>query len=420
VTESRRALTRATGQMLAGNMSMMVLQALQFFLLARVLGAQVFGRVAAVNAILTLALPFTDIGFGSLMHYRSARAPDTAPREFGSAVGVTLVGGVVLIGVLFVVTPWVYESHEVTPLVLLQGVAELIGFRTVTLCNQLYLALDRTSAAGTLNVLIAASRVVSIALLFVFPEHGALPWAIGTAVLSLALSLGTITRVVKLIGGFELSFGHVRSQLPHAYHFALSGAARGLFADTDKVLLGRYAPPAELGVYVAAYRIVAMALMPVRSLIQAASASSARSGSGGLESALMVSHRLLRFALPYAGVAVLGLSVCAPALPYVLGESYRATVLPLRILSIVLLVQALQLAYTAALNGAGLQRAGARMQLVALSLYMGLSYLVIPAHGSTGAALACVAGEGLLAALVFVSVQLLKRTEARDATTTSV
>jgi O-antigen/teichoic acid export membrane protein len=394
---------------LVGNMSMMVLQALQFFLLARVLGAESFGRVAAVNALLTLALPFTDLGFGSLMQMRTARDPQAAPRELGTAVAVSTVGGAVLILVLYVVAPWVYESNAVCTLVLLQGAAELIGFRLVTLCNQLYLALENTFAAGFVNSLIAASRVVAIGCLVVYPDDGAIPWAIGTALLSWVLAGVTLVRVVRRVGGFAPSFTHARNQATHAVHFALSGMARSLFADTDKVLLGRYASPAALGVYVAAYRIVAMGLMPVRSLFQATSAASARSGAGGLDAALGVSHRLLRFALPFSAVAAVGLIAGAGLLPVLLGNSYQDAVEPLRILSAVLVVQTFQQAHTAALNGAGLQRAGARLQLVALAIYALLSFLVIPRYGALGAATACVAGESLLALFVYATVRYMRR-----------
>jgi O-antigen/teichoic acid export membrane protein len=396
---------------LVGNMSMMVLQALQFFLLARVLGADSFGRVAAVNALLTLALPFTDLGFGSLMQMRIARDPQAAPRELGTAVAVSTVGGAVLILVLYVVAPWIYESNAVCTLVLLQGAAELIGFRLVTLCNQFYLAIENTSAAGLVNSLIAASRVVAIGCLVVYPDNGAIPWAIGTALLSWVLAGVTLFRVVRRVGGFAPSFTHARGQATHAVHFALSGMARSLFADTDKVLLGRYASPAALGVYVAAYRIVAMGLMPVRSLFQATSAASARSGAGGLDAALGVSHRLMRFALPFSAVAAVGLIAGSGLLPILLGDSYSDAVEPLRILSAVLVVQTFQQAHTAALNGAGLQRAGARLQLVALAIYALLSFMVIPRYGALGAATACVAGESLLALFVYVTVRYMRRAQ---------
>jgi O-antigen/teichoic acid export membrane protein len=411
VTQSTRSVTRATSQVLVGNMSMMVLQALQFFLLARVLGADSFGRVAAVNALLTLALPFTDLGFGSLMQVRTARDPLAAPRELGTAVVVSVVGGAVLIVVLYVVAPWIYDSDAVRTLVLLQGAAELIGFRLVTLCNQLYLAIENTSAAGLVNSLIAASRVVAIGCLVAYPDHGAIPWAIGTAVLSWGLAGVTLFRVVRRVGGFSPSLAHARDQSNHAVHFALSGIARSLFADTDKVLLGRYATPAALGVYVAAYRIVAMGLMPVRSLFQATSAASARSGAGGLDAALGVSHRLMRFALPFSLLAAVGLIAGAGLLPYLLGDSYRDAVDPLRILSAVLVVQTFQQAHTAALNGAGMQRAGARLQLVALAIYALLSFLVIPRYGALGAAVACVAGESLLALFVYFTVRYMRRSQ---------
>jgi O-antigen/teichoic acid export membrane protein len=405
--------------LLVGNMSMVGLQALQFFALARVLGAESFGHVAAVNALLTLALPLTDLGFGSLMQQRTARSAAAAPLEFGTATAVCLAGGSVLITVLALAVPWIYPARELRGLVLLQGVAELLAFRSVTLCNQLCIALEDARTAGRLNVLISASRVLSIGLILLFPGHGPLPWAAGTAVLSTLLAAVTYARMIRRIGGFAPSLEHARREARNAVHFALSSMSRGLFADTDKVLLGRYGTSAALGVYVAAYRIVAMGMMPVRSLLQATTASLARSGAQGLDAALKPAYRMLRMSSVYGAVAMAGLLAGADLLPVLLGDTYASSVGTLRILSALLMIQNVQLAFTAALNGAGLQRAGARTQLAALAAYATLAYLVIPRYGTTGAAVACVAGESLLAGLVFVTVQALRRKPAAEPTTST-
>lgn len=393
---------------------MVGLQALQFFALARVLGAESFGHVAAVNALLTLALPLTDMGFGSLMQQRTARSPAAAPREFGTATAVCLAGGALLVAALTALVPWIYPAHELRALVLLQGLSELLSFRCVTLSNQLCIALEDARTAGRLNVLISATRVVSIGLILVFPQYGPLSWAVGTALLSTLLATVTYAWLIRRIGGFAPSLDHARSEARNAIHFALSTMSRALFADTDKVLLGRYGSSAALGVYVAAYRIVAMGMMPVRSLLQATTASLARSGAGGLEAALKPAYRMLRMSSVYGVVATTGLLLGADLLPILLGDTYANSVGTLRILSALLLIQNFQLAFTAALNGAGLQRAGARTQLAALATYATLAYLVIPRYGTVGAAVSCVAGEGLLAGLVFVTVQALRRRGAAE------
>ena len=89
----------------------------------------------------------------------------------------------------------------------------------------------------------------------------------------------------------------------------------------DKPLLVRYGFETDAGIYGLAYRIVIVATLPVRAVLQASYATFFRLGKEGLDPALKLARRLLVPALFYSVGVGSGLWLLAPLAQHLLPAS---------------------------------------------------------------------------------------------------
>jgi len=404
-------------------MSMVLLQALQFVLLARLLGAAELGRVSAVNALVTIAIPMADLGFGSMLQLRCARDQQLARCELGGAVGVTAITGFLLVALLILVAPLLYGDRSSLYLVACIGFAELVCFRIVWVCGQLHAAFDLFGTASSFSGMVSLCRVFSLIFILLLPQFAAYGWATGVAIFSVLLAVFALHRAIRLAGGFDFSIRHIKENFGDAIHFSLGALSRGVYSDMDKVFLGRFGASAELGAYTTAYRLVTMAFMPIRSLLQASIGRFSRAGVSGVGSSLGLASRLLLVAIPYTFCASVALYFCAPLLVILLGESFRPAIPMLQMLAVLPVIQAVQFVFSDALTGAGFQKLRTRIQFFIVVVYCVAGYMLIPSRGWSGAVITCVASESILAFLIASAAYILyrkNRNELRVPTLTAV
>src|SRR3954468_8987871 len=93
-------LARATATLFGGNLVALVLQTLQFVLLARWLGVHEFGRVAAANALIAILIPLAGLGYGNVLLMRVSRDRSRLRSDLGnSQLAIAVIGSALVIGV---------------------------------------------------------------------------------------------------------------------------------------------------------------------------------------------------------------------------------------------------------------------------------------------------------------------------------
>lgn len=399
---------RATLFLLSGNLGLAVLQAFQFLFLARWLGAEEFGRIAAVNALLMIVVPFADLGFGNLLQMRCARNIGVAAREFGAATVVTVLSGTCIAVLLVPLAAATYGTLVPALLVLCVGFAELVCFRVVWVTGQLFAAYERFAVTSVFYALPLVSRTLALTV-SILPDATPTTWGVAVLVCALPPFLYALYRGIGLAGGWEIDWSNLRSSARTAIAFSLGTVAQGTYTDLDKVLLGRFGGAAELGAYTSAYRIIAMASMPVRSLLQATSSRYFRVGNGGLSAALAVSSDVARLSVPYACLAAVAVYCTAPLLPHVLGPTFESAVEMVRLIAALPVLQALQTAYSDALTGAGLQAVRTRLQVLTVLAYGAVGLYLIPRFGWAGAVATCYVGEITLIVVVLSFIRVRRK-----------
>lgn len=398
-------LARATATLFGGNLAMLALQTLQFVLLARWLGVVSFGQVAAANALIAIAIPLAGLGYGNLLLLRVSRDRSAARGEWGNALVAVIGMGALLAGVAALIAWGVLGGPAAIPLVVTMAVSELIFVRSVALLGQLYQAMDRVEVTSALNIATASCRVIAVLAMMVAGLHEPFYWALTSCALTLLLALVANAVAARAVGGAAVNLARLWADKRDAVHFSLGTGAKAFYTDFDKIVLARTALSAELGAYTAAYRLVTMAFLPVRSLLDASASQFFRQGGDGIARSNAFARRVLKIALPcgLAGAALI--LIAAELAPLVLGPSFKSATPMLRVLALLPIIQSIHYVYSDALTAAGLQQLRTRLQWLVAAVYAVLAFVLVPAFGWQGAVTVCLVSESLLAVLVVLAVR---------------
>ena len=405
-----RSLRARVSVLLTGHLGVVFLQAVQFLLLARILGVEEFGRVAAVSAMITVAGPLSGFSYGNVMLMHVSRDLSTAPLFYGNAVFSTLSLGAVLVALLLLISPFIGHSDVNLWLVFWMTTGELVAVRICMVSAQLYQATDKVRQTSLINITASCCRLVAITPLFWMARPSAETWAMTAALLLTLLACTVFYFSVRHAGGFRTHWGTLWKDRSNAFHFTMSIFAKAAYTDVDKIFLGAFHSPTVLGAYSSAYRLVVMAYMPIRALLEGVASRFFKVGAQGGQGTYALAKRLHKYTLPCGIVTGIGMYLFAPWLPWVLGESYRGAVVVLQTLCFLPPIQATHSVFSDALTGAGFQKLRTQLQFIVLAIYVVLGWILIPDHGWMGAAWTCLLSESLLAVMVFTAAKIKSKT----------
>jgi len=389
------------------------LSSVVFFVLARALQPDDFGRYTAVIALTVIAGHLSNAGAHALMIERVAHGEDIAvawPRALATITIGTTVGA----GVLLLVRPVVIPSVELLPY-LLFVLTWLNLFWLVEGAVTVAVACRQLQVAARLRVVNAVIRVGSL-LAFVAAGGDALDeWAwfgLGGAL----VGFGAVLLLLDLGLGLAPAWRRPRgADIRRGFPFALNYSTEGLFDAADRPILLRYGWDADAGRYSIASRIVQLGLIPLVAIARSSDRDVFEHGAGSTTEALTFTKRLLGPAVGFGILAGVGLLVGAPLVPVLVGEEYRETVTIMRVLAIIPLVKAFQIFGGNILLGSGHAKVRLLLTLAAAGINVPLNFLLIPAHSWKGAVTTTIVCEILLAAAIWIAVLRIARRERAQA-----
>jgi O-antigen/teichoic acid export membrane protein len=399
-----------TAWMMFAQVAGMVFQTVYFIILARALGVDSFGALAASLAVVGILVPFAAWGFGNVLVMEVARTPSMFPIAYGSALISIAVGALVLIPLALVIGVVLLPAIPIAVFVFL-GLAELVFARIVDLASLTFQAIDRLSVSAAFQILVPGFRCAAVFVFFFAPgvNDDLVAWtalyAAGTLIAAIISTLYVHYRVGKPV----LALADVRGKLKIGGLFAVSAGASGIYADIDKMMLARLSTFEATGIYAAAYRAVGMAFMPVAALLAAAYPRFFRAGAHGIKNSADYARKLAVPSFGYGVAAGVAIFVLAPLAPYILGSDFQQSVDALRWLAPLPALSSLAYLFADALTGVGAQGLRALLQIGAATLNIGLNLLLIPDHSWRGAAWATLASVGALAAALWITVMLMER-----------
>jgi O-antigen/teichoic acid export membrane protein len=386
-------------------------------LLARLLGPGGFGSYAIGVAMVSIAAQISTLGLSSASIYFVARyARDEAAKArdvLMQSVGASLFTGLVVGSVLFLLSPLAakhfFHRPDLAPM--LRMFALSVGF-----VASFRVARAATTVSYKLSYRVYLDLISTGSFLLIFVALYLLGGRLGGASVAYLVStvLGCGASVYFLIRLFPGLFAaSSRPSLMLREIFAYSMPAFGaslLWAPQgwmNRLLLGYFRPPAEVGLYQAAAQSVSplyVGTFAVGSIAAPMIASLYNRGEHArLEEAFRVSSKWIL----YSTLIVFTAIAAGPRdlLKMFFGAKYLNGTTPLMILSIGALIDNADGTARSMLLLTGNQKMLLRIAAMSLILQFGLDLYLIPRYGIAGAAVAEVAASILLSASMLVAVK---------------
>jgi O-antigen/teichoic acid export membrane protein len=193
----------------------------------------------------------------------------------------------------------------------------------------------------------------------------------------------------------------IKAEFHEGLYFSTGLSAQTVYNDIDKTMLARLSTLDAVGIYAAAYRLIDVAFIPVRSVMAAAYPGFFRSGSEGIAGSIAYGRRLLKSMAFYsAGVGAIMLAL-APLVPHILGAEYARTAEALRYLALLPLLKSIHYVGADSLTAAGYQWLRTLVQTIIAVFNVLINLWVIRAYSWRGAAWSSLASDGLLAVILW-------------------
>jgi O-antigen/teichoic acid export membrane protein len=405
-------LLRNSIWMFLGQGLQIVIQAVYFVLIARSLGSQGYGAFVAVGALVGILAPFASFGSGNLLIKNVARNADSFGRYWGNALLLTLISGTVLLFAVLGISQFVFPAEIPFSLVLVVAVADLLFARVIDISGQAFLAfqrLDRTALVQVMPNIFRLSAIAGLSTCVQSPTP--LQWGylyLITTVISMLIGMWLVH---KELGLPILTLTAIKAEMTEGFYFSVSLSAQGVYNDIDKTMLTRYSSLDAVGIYSAAYRIIDVSFVPIRSLLYAAYARFFQHGASGVRGSLGFAKRIFPFAAGYGLIGGILIIIAAPLLPFILGAEYSNAADALRWLASLPFLKAVHYFASDTLTGAGFQGLRSSIQVAVAIFNIAINLWLIPIYSWLGAAWASVASDGLLAILVCLALIYIYRQE---------
>ena len=405
-------LARNTFWMFLGQGARVPIQAVYFILIARSLGAKGYGAFVGVAALAAILSPFVSMGCGNLLIKHVSRDGSCFRKYWGKTLLITLASGMLLCVAALLLSRTLLPDTVPLALVLSVAVSDLIFVRILDVTAQAYQAHQRLARTSLLMVSLNLSRLLLLAILLLFGGNlSPVLWGFFYLAGAAAASAAGVFLANRELGIPAFDRAVLFTDMREGFYFSVSLSSANIYNDIDKTMLTRLSTLEAAGIYAAAYRIIDVSFMPVRSLVYAAYARFFQSGQNGIGGTVGFAAKLMPYACGYGLVASLLLFLSAPVLPYILGNGYSETVSALRWLSLLPLLKSIHYFASDSLTGAGFQGLRSICQLATAALNVGLILWLIPAYSWKGAAWASLASDSFLALVTWALVLWLKKRE---------
>jgi O-antigen/teichoic acid export membrane protein len=354
-------------------------------ILARALGADGRGELAAIVVLLSIAPWLLDVG---LTHWVARERARGASREevLGTALPVALACSLVAVVVAIPLSRLLGGEREVVVFYLQLGLFLTPVSVVLFTLSGLVIGESRWNLLAASRLVATVVPVVAIVVLWIADAL-----TVGSAAASILLAmLASFLLPLRLVRGVRrLPFDVHRVR--EATAFGLKNWVTSISATTnvrlDQVLMVGLVSSSELGLYAVAVSIASLTSGLILAISSALYPRVSR-GEGDLAA------RSCRVTIALVAAAAVLLGALSPAIPFVFGDEFRGAV----VMTLILLPASVPLAagtvLASALTAAGNPAASMRAELAAAAMTIPALVLLLPTYGGTGAAAISVVAYG--------------------------
>jgi O-antigen/teichoic acid export membrane protein len=396
---SRSPLARNATWMMAGQGANLLLQAVYFAVLGRLLGSTQYGILIGAYALTYLLTTFSAMGSGTLLVRYVSVDRKQFPVYWGSVLLMTCGFSLLLIVGARFAAPHILNPASAS-LVLVAGVGNCLCNELIRNSAMVFQTFERMKITASLNAASNLARACAATWMFVFLHHAtAYQWAVVALAVSALSAVASVVAVTVAYGWPRLSLRLMFQGVPEGFGYSFAGSASSVYNDIDKTMLSHYGMNLANGIYGLAYRVIDVATSPMAALRDAAVPRFFRDGHSNPMELRKLTEQLTRRAalatLLVAGV----LYAAAPLIPFTLGSSFAQSVQAVRWLCLIPVFRAIHQMSGCAVMGLGKQTYRTIAQLMVAGFNLSLNVFWIPAYGWRGAAASSLLSDGLLAAL---------------------
>jgi len=408
-------LARNAGWLFAGQGISFFVQALNFVILARLLGTREYGVLAGAVALVSVVSQYSAMGSGLLfLQYVS---PDHSRfREYwGNIILATLVIGSALVLTLHFTGRWLVGQQSASILVLL-AVGDCLCQQLTGCAGQVFQTFERMKYTASLNLSMNLLRaLLALGMYLTLRRATAWQWAIASLCISLVAVTIAVTLVTRHFGWPLFRPKLMVKRAGEGFIFAISGSTTAVYNDIDKVMLGHYGMNIANGVYSMAYRVINIGAMPIISIFSAAFPRFFREGAKGINHVEPYARSLLKKAAVIGLVLAAGMFLTAPIIPHLVGKGFAQSVSALRWLCLIPFFRSFHLSAGDAIAGAGYQKFRLAAQATAAGGNFLMNLYLIPHYSWLGAAWASLITDGSLGIMNWAFlIYLCRRDRGRD------
>ena len=403
-------LARNAAWLTIGQGGLKVLQATYFVVIARTLGAGGLGAFAAATALSQLIAPMAGLGAGNVLIQHVARRREAFDHYWGGALTLTLVAGACSVGAAALAGRALLPATIATSLVICVATSDLVFATVLFLCGQAYQAQEKMARTAQLPIVTTFLRLLAAFTFVATPgAHTAALWGYYYVVCTALSTATALWLTSRELGRPVIRFNYTTKDVRDGFYFAAGISAQNIYNDIDKVMLGRLVPDlSATGIYTAAYRVIDVLLVPIRSIGQAAYPKFFKHGARGVRSSVKVAQQLLPPAVGYGALAGILMFLVAPILPHLLGHGFDQAAGAVRWLSPLPVLKSVQFAAADALTGAGFQATRTALQVIVAGINIGINFPLITHYSWRGAAWSSLICDGLLSVALWGLVFYLR------------
>jgi len=403
------SLVRNAGWMLAGQGASLVVQAVYFVVIARLLGSAQYGLLVGASAVVAMASQYGSLGSGLLfLRYVS---PDKTrfPEYWGNILLSTCAFGTLLV-LAFQGFGRILVPRDAVSVLLLMAVSDCLCAQLTMCTGQIFQAFEKMRITAALNLLTNLARLtIAVFLLLCAKRATAYEWAIASLIVSAIVACVSVLTVTWQFGLPRFRPDLLVLRAWEGVIFAVSGSTSSLYNDLDKAMLSHYGMNTANGIYTMAYRLVDICTIPIRSVHSAAFPRLFALGAKGLSATEPYARRMLRRTAVLGASAAVLMFVAAPLTPVLVGSGFAESVTAIRWLCLIPLFRCFHLSAGDAMTAAGLQSYRLASQFLAAGGNFALNLILIPRYGWMGAAWASLATDGVLALISWGVLLFLKQ-----------
>ncbi len=375
-----------------------------FYLIAKVLGEATLGRYASISGFVSLLNTLAATWLPQWVMESIVRRHRRPAQTLKEAIGANLLfAGVVTVGAALAAP---FLLHTLLKSVGLTWVLLFLLAELIANCSAVWIAmwsiargyaascrLSLLHAIGrpTLYILLWASGLLSLRNMSIV----AISWSILSA-----LAVRSLTKI--LVGENLLPGRFGRNLLVEGMPYAMTNVAFTIQEDLDKPLMIEMGHANDAGPYAAAYRIIQIAMVPLRSLVMATHLRFLQAGQKS-GPRVVIMQAIVLSAISSVLAIGLGISVliCQPLVVKILGNEYSGTRPILLPLIPLLVLRGLSWFPLNGLMALGHLKARVTVLVCSSTTNVVLNFALIPRYSWRGAVISTIAAETVFASLAW-------------------